>query len=126
MVRALAPLLCAAALLGCAASGDASSSGPDGREDSGLPSPCGTDEAPEDGGCEPVGVPASMCAPGELPLEGGGCQPAGVPPEHCAQGFTPEGDGCAAILPSMPCEPGTMAVLGDVACRDVAPCAPDD
>jgi hypothetical protein len=52
----------------------------------------------------------------------GKCVEAGVPPEACAPGFMPEAGGCRAILPADPCPTGTMAVPGESACREVAPC----
>jgi Right handed beta helix region len=62
------------------------------------------------GGCQPVGVPQ-------------GTQPAGVPPGACGQGFETDGDGgCNAILPAALCMAGLMAVPGDTACHEVAPC----
>jgi hypothetical protein len=78
----------------------------------------GTTDRPTDGGVGPV-----ACAAGEKPLQGGGCQPAGVRPDACAAGFEPDdARGCAPILPQAPCEPGMMAIPGETACREVAPC----
>jgi len=64
------------------------------------------------------------CAPGERPFDGGRCQPAGVPPESCGEGFQPDGAaGCDPILPPAPCPAGKMAIPGETACREIAPCA---
>ncbi|MBW2456415.1 MAG: right-handed parallel beta-helix repeat-containing protein, partial [Deltaproteobacteria bacterium] len=76
----------------------------------------------EDGTCLPPGVQDNGCPAGELGLEDGSCQPAGGPAELCADGFEPLEQGCEPILPPEPCEPGLMAVPGDTACREVAPC----
>ncbi|WP_437683472.1 hypothetical protein [Sorangium sp. So ce131] len=62
------------------------------------------------------------CPPGEADV-GAGCEPAGVPPGRCGSGFEPDGaQGCAPILPEEACPPGQMAVPGEAACREVAPC----
>lgn len=47
----------------------------------------------------------------------------GVPPELCADGFSPTEFGCEPVLSQDPCLDGQMAVPGDAACHDVAPCA---
>jgi hypothetical protein len=63
------------------------------------------------------------CAPGEMLAEDGHCEPAGIPPSSCGAGFAPDGRrGCNAIVPPDTCPSGTMAVPGETACRDVAPC----
>jgi hypothetical protein len=63
------------------------------------------------------------CASGELTETNGACTSAGVAPSACAHGFEPDGHGgCNATLPPMPCAKGTMAVPGESACREVAPC----
>jgi hypothetical protein len=62
------------------------------------------------------------CGPGEIELPNGNCLGVGVPPEGCAPGFEFDDFGCRAIVPEAPCGPGTMAVLGDTVCREVAPC----
>ncbi len=70
-------------------------------------------------GPEPV-----ACKAGEATRNDGSCQVPGIPPDGCAKGFKHDGDrGCAAVLPAMPCGPGTLAVPGDSACHEVAPCA---
>jgi hypothetical protein len=52
-----------------------------------------------------------------------GCVPIGVPPDGCGEGFeSDELGGCAAQIPADPCPAGTMAVPGEVSCREVAPC----
>jgi hypothetical protein len=77
-------------------------------------------DAAEDGG----DTASSGCAPGERLGGDGRCQAPGVPPSSCGTGFQPDArGGCAAIMPSDPCPAGRMAVPGDTACRDVAPCA---
>ncbi|WP_437604199.1 right-handed parallel beta-helix repeat-containing protein [Sorangium sp. So ce590] len=77
----------------------------------------------EDGRCLPAGMQENGCAAGEVMVEPGGCRPAGIPPEACGQGFEPDGEsGCNVILPRDPCTKGMMAVPGDTACREVAPC----
>jgi hypothetical protein len=63
------------------------------------------------------------CAAGESSSDEGGCVPAGIPPEACAFGFAADGNGgCTALLPAEVCPEGTMAIPGDSACREVAPC----
>ncbi len=85
--------------------------------------PClAPDRLLEDGRCLSPGVQDNGCPAGELGLVDGSCQPAGVPPELCADGFEPLDQGCEPILPPEPCPPGLMAVPGDSACREVAPC----
>lgn len=65
---------------------------------------------------------ATGCAPGQWAGgPDGACVDAGVP-AACAEGFAPSADGCDPILPAEPCAAGTIAVPGDAACRDVAPC----
>jgi len=86
-------------------------------------SACGGDEAraPAEKPKPDVG-----CLAGEA-AEGDGCRPPGVPPGSCAAGFEHDGDaGCEAVLPDAPCPPGAIAVPGDAACREVAPCGRGD
>ncbi|WP_437965974.1 right-handed parallel beta-helix repeat-containing protein [Sorangium sp. So ce260] len=80
-------------------------------------------ETPDGGGGSGGGggTAAPGCAPGEL-TTASGCEPAGIPPEACGAGFTPGDRACAPILPPAPCPAGTMAVPGETACREVAPC----
>ena len=79
----------------------------------------GADPAPEQ---EPPEDAAAPCAPNRV-LPSGACLVTGVPPEACAEGFEADGQqGCNAILPAEPCPPGLMAIPGDTACREVAPC----
>lgn len=67
--------------------------------------------------------PGPSCAPGETPLADGGCRPPGVPADGCAPGFVfSEPGGCDPILPAGACPMGQMAVPGETACREVAPC----
>jgi hypothetical protein len=66
---------------------------------------------------------ASACAPGMTTLPDGGCQAAGVPAANCASGFVPDDvGGCIAVMPSLPCAPGLMALPGEPLCRELAPC----
>lgn len=63
------------------------------------------------------------CAAGSRALEDGGCQPPGVPETSCFDGFQPDGQGgCVATLPVEPCAAGQLALPGESACREVAPC----
>ncbi len=80
-------------------------------------------ETPDGGGGSDGGggTAAPGCAPGEL-TTAAGCEPAGIPPEACGAGFTPGDRACAPVLPPAPCPAGTMAVPGEIACREVAPC----
>ena len=108
----------AALLIGCG------SDSPDGPSSS---PPDGCDPGQwllEDGTCWAAGLPADMpCPPGEWPRDEGTCVPAGVPPDGCAEGFVHDGDrGCDPILPAEPCAEGLMAIPGETACREVAPC----
>ena len=53
----------------------------------------------------------------------GSCQLAGVRPGGCGEGFVHDGSrGCFPILPAEPCAPGMIALPGDEACQDIAPC----
>lgn len=84
-----------------------------------LGSGCGDDGSSEPDGS--AGHAPSGCAPGEVATEPEGCQPAGVP--SCAEGFELDSaQGCRAILPAQPCDPGQMAIVGETECRPVAPC----
>jgi hypothetical protein len=68
-----------------------------------------------------AGVTPPACTAGEVALEEGGCRPAGV--AACAAGFESDGaQSCTPVLPAQPCPAGQMAVPGDVACHEVAPC----
>ncbi|AUX43480.1 hypothetical protein SOCE26_049290 [Sorangium cellulosum] len=93
-----------------------------------LMAACAGDPAPAPGSEVGAGAgaggsaPVFPCPPGEAEV-GAGCEPAGVPPGRCGSGFAPDGaQGCAPILPEEPCPPGQMAVPGEAACREVAPC----
>ena len=79
------------------------------------------------GGCSAPSAPAptapTECAAGEFKLPDETCQLAGVPPEACGQGFLPDSkQGCEPILPPKDCPFGTMAILGETQCHEVAPC----
>ncbi|WP_437832078.1 right-handed parallel beta-helix repeat-containing protein [Sorangium sp. So ce1153] len=66
--------------------------------------------------------PTFPCPPGAVET-GAGCEPAGVPPARCGSGFAPDGaQGCVPVLPAEAGPPGQMAVPGEAAWRDVAPC----
>ncbi|MFC1482266.1 hypothetical protein ACFL51_00515 [Myxococcota bacterium] len=68
----------------------------------------------------PACVPIFDDCPGlaEIPVLGGGCQPVGV--TECASGFESDGEGgCEPILPSEPCPPGTMEMIGNTECQPV-------
>jgi hypothetical protein len=97
-----------------------------GDETQPLPAGCKPDEqAIAEGGCVAAGLPRDLpCPPGEWLREtDGACIPAGVPPDGCAEGFVHDGDrGCDPIMPAEPCQFGSMAVPGETACHEVAPC----
>jgi hypothetical protein len=72
--------------------------------------------------CIAAGIRDDGCAAGEHAAEGR-CVQAGIPEDACGAGFAPSGDrGCVAILPARVCGKGAMAVPGEEACHDVAPC----
>ncbi|XXY54871.1 right-handed parallel beta-helix repeat-containing protein [Sorangium sp. So ce269] len=75
-----------------------------------------------DGGAGTGAGPTFPCPPGAVET-GAGCEPAGVPPGRCGSGFAPDGaQGCVPILPEEAGPPGQMAIPGEAAWRDVAPC----
>lgn len=119
MVRPLSSTLLGLALpaLLLAACGNGETPPPD------VPCAAGEQEL-GDGRCQPPGLPLDMpCPPGETPLEDGSCQAAGVPPSQCGEGFAADGEGgCEPVLPQEACPDGLMAVPGETACREVAPC----
>ena len=88
---------------------------------------CGDDPVPAtgDAGTDAPDAPlATGCEAGERPLGDGQCVAAGVPPDACGEGFAAGGDGgCVPVLPAEPCAAGKMAIPGETACRQVAPCA---
>ncbi|WP_437755150.1 right-handed parallel beta-helix repeat-containing protein [Sorangium sp. So ce1389] len=66
--------------------------------------------------------PTFPCPPGAVET-GAGCEAAGVPPGQCGSGFAPDGaQGCVPVLPEEAGPPGQMAIPGEAAWRDVAPC----
>jgi hypothetical protein len=77
-----------------------------------------------DGSCRADAIaPRFDCEPGSAMLANGECEPAGIPADGCAAGFVHDGDrGCEPTLPPERCAAGTMAAVGDAACREVAPC----
>jgi hypothetical protein len=63
------------------------------------------------------------CIAGETTRDDGSCQAAGIPDGSCAPGFASDGSGaCVAVLPMAPCPDGMIALPGDEACREIAPC----
>src|SRR5688572_13315234 len=109
--RAVA-MLCARALFGCS-----------DDESAVAPSPaCEPGEwKGDDGACVAPG-PSLPCPPGEWERDGA-CVAAGIPPDGCGAGFVHDGDrGCEPVLPPVPCSEGMMAVPGETACRELAPC----
>src|SRR5262245_6837724 len=114
MLRQLLALACV--LAGCASDEDASSGDP--------PSACPSNQwLRPDGVCVTPGIPADLpCPPGEQ-LRDGACIPAGILVDGCSDGFVHDGDrGCDPILPDTDCADGLMAVPGETACREIAPC----
>lgn len=85
---------------------------------------CGPGEAePPPSPPAPPDAGAEGCAPGLTILDDGSCRAPGVPPEACAPGFAPDSaGGCAAVMPAAPCAPGSMALPGETACRELMPC----
>src|SRR5688500_3692945 len=88
---------------------------------------CGEPEeetAPIVAGCvvgDVVSATGACCAPGTLAQPDGSCLPAGI--ATCSDGFVADGaGGCVPVLPSAPCPPGTMEVLGQDACVPVMDC----
>ncbi|XXX76813.1 right-handed parallel beta-helix repeat-containing protein [Sorangium sp. So ce134] len=75
-----------------------------------------------DGGAGTGAEPTFPCPPGAVET-GAGCEPAGVPPGRCGSGFAPDGaEGCVPVLPEEAGPEGQMAVPGEAAWREVAPC----
>jgi hypothetical protein len=60
------------------------------------------------------------CPPGTI--DDADCTAAGVPPDGCASGFTWLDGGCQAVLPTLPCPDGTMALPGDTSCVPIVDC----
>src|SRR5690242_5980874 len=66
----------------------------------------------------------SSCSPGTSPADPESPGP-GIPAGGCARGFEHDGiDTCQPILPASTCPAGRMAIPGEPACREVAPCGP--
>lgn len=116
--RSLLPFVATLALFGCG-SDEAPNANP-----SQSTTNCGPGTLREGTTCRLAGLPPDMpCAPGEIARDEGGCEPAGIPPERCADGFVAgAARSCDAVLPPEACPHGTIAVPGDLECRDVAPC----
>jgi hypothetical protein len=93
-----------------------------------LPVACGDGEtgpAVDPGSAGQGGTPAALtdpCEADEVLLPDGSCVRPGIPAEACGDLLVPVDDGCQPILPEAECEPGTMAVLGESSCREIAPC----
>lgn len=84
---------------------------------------CGDDETSPHAQTKKDAGAETPCGATEVRMGDGSCAAVGVPAEACAPGFTADGDaGCVATLPALPCEPGSMAVPGESACRPVADC----
>ncbi len=80
---------------------------------------CQVSQAPEE--AEPAPVVDEECVPGDIVAPDGACLKPGV--GECPEGFVASEPGaCSAIVPSEVCAPGTMAVPGEEACREVSPC----
>ncbi|MFC1482265.1 hypothetical protein ACFL51_00510 [Myxococcota bacterium] len=88
----------------------------DSSPDSNDNAQCEEGFRPEGPACVPI---FDDCpGPAEIPVLGGGCQPVGV--TECASGFESDGEGgCEPILPSEPCPPGTMEMIGHTECQPV-------
>jgi hypothetical protein len=68
----------------------------------------------------PVEVP---CADDEQRLPDGRCLFAGITADGCGQVLDHDGErGCTAGLPAEPCPAGTLAIVGESACHEIAPC----
>ncbi|MBI2393976.1 MAG: DUF1565 domain-containing protein [Deltaproteobacteria bacterium] len=88
-----------------------------------LVSACGAEPATHEGCGERCGPRFDACDERSIAIAGGGCEPVGVPDGACAKGFRSDGrGGCAAILPAAPCDPGSVAFLGEDRCHPIAPC----
>jgi hypothetical protein len=90
---------------------------------------CGDDTAVEPGpggggsagqGGEGGSFVLPVCAANEAARPDGSCVQVGV--ELCGDGFTSNDGGCEPIAPDGVCPAGTMKVLGEADCVDIAPC----
>jgi hypothetical protein len=111
-LAAVAPLL----LLAC---GDPGPGANQNANENVVPDPCPEGYRADGPACVPIfDDPGSCSAPGEMPRLGGGCRAVGV--TGCATGFRGDGDGgCEPILPSEPCPPGTLEMIGRTECQPV-------
>src|SRR5262245_56212645 len=67
--------------------------------------------------------PPPVCVAPEVALPDGSWFRPGIAPDGCATGFVHDGEyGCTPTLPSERCPPGTMAAIGEDACRPVMSC----
>lgn len=96
---------------------------------------CGGEDAPSAGsdtgggagGTGGADVVPDPCPPGRVELQDGKCINPGVPAGACGEGFMADNnDGCTAILPAGDCPEGLMAIPGESACREIAPCGDGD
>jgi hypothetical protein len=82
---------------------------------------CDSDDSAPPAEPPPDDPPPVVCSEDEV-VRQDGCFRPGVPDGECGEGFTSvAGGACAPVLPA-PCAPGQLAVPGDAACREVAPC----
>lgn len=82
---------------------------------------CG--RAPDEAAPPASGPDAGItCVETEVPTAGG-CTKPGVPADGCATGFVHDAKGgCVPTLPSAECPKGQLAIPGETACHEIAPC----
>jgi hypothetical protein len=65
----------------------------------------------------------SCCPEGTIVAPDGSCLQPGIAADGCGDGFEHDGVGaCTPVLPADPCVDGMIAIPGDAACREIAPC----
>jgi len=70
---------------------------------------------------ESAPVVDEACAPGDIVASDGACLAPGM--HDCPEGFVAgEPGACVALVPGEVCPPGTMAVPGEEACREISVC----
>ena len=84
------------------------------------PESCPEGRVEVDGGCETP--PPQACPAGHWVTPMGTCVPAGLADELCGDGFEVTSEGCRPVLPIDVCAPGTMAAVGEDACRLIMEC----